>query len=277
MPVAVRLGIPDLVGAGESTAEVIAGRLNADQDAVYRILRCLAGIGMLTEERSGVFALTPMGKQLTVDAPFGLPALARMLGDSSVQRAFERLDDSVRTGRSAFDLEFGVDFFDYLGQNPEFSDLFNSAMGQNARLVADALPERYDFDRFGSVVDVGGGNASLLAAILRAHIPHDWSGDDCATILRNIRSVIPDDGRLLIIDSVLPEVVDGNTLGISYLLDLMMMAVGGRERTPKTNSPSCVEHPVFSSTKRIRSVRRTAAGSWRPCPRSLRSRPAAAS
>jgi hypothetical protein len=61
------------------------------------------------------------------------------------------------------------------------------------------------------------------------HILHDWSDDLCVTILGNIRRVIPADGRLLVVETVVP---DGNEPSASKLFDMVMMAFpDGMERS----------------------------------------------
>ncbi len=61
------------------------------------------------------------------------------------------------------------------------------------------------------------------------HILHDWSDDRCITILANIRRVIPPDGRLLVIETVVPA---GNEPSASKLFDMVMMALpDGMERS----------------------------------------------
>lgn len=61
------------------------------------------------------------------------------------------------------------------------------------------------------------------------HILHDWTDDLCVRILRNIRKVIPADGRVLIIEAVVPE---GNEPSMSKLFDMFMMIFpDGKERT----------------------------------------------
>ena len=62
------------------------------------------------------------------------------------------------------------------------------------------------------------------------HIIHDWYDDNNQKILRNIRANMPDDGRVLIIEAVVPE---GNTPHFSKIIDLeMLVSPGGVERTP---------------------------------------------
>jgi hypothetical protein len=62
------------------------------------------------------------------------------------------------------------------------------------------------------------------------HIIHDWYDETNQAILRNIRSSMPDDGKVLIIEAVVPE---GNDPHFSKIIDLeMLMSPGGVERTP---------------------------------------------
>jgi O-methyltransferase domain len=68
-----------------------------------------------------------------------------------------------------------------------------------------------------------GADVYILSGIL-----HGWERDGAAHILRNVRGAITDDGRLLILESV---VARGNEPG-GKMMDVLMLAVsGGRERT----------------------------------------------
>ncbi|OLP15530.1 methyltransferase [Leptolyngbya sp. 'hensonii'] len=70
-----------------------------------------------------------------------------------------------------------------------------------------------------------GGDAYLMS-----HILHDWGDADCVRILQNIRQAIAEQGRLLIVEMVIPP---GDTPHFGKFLDVDMMAIfsGGRERT----------------------------------------------
>ncbi len=69
-----------------------------------------------------------------------------------------------------------------------------------------------------------GGDAYVLS-----HIIHDWTEEQCLTILGNCRRAIGPDGRLLIVETVLPE---GDTPHQGKLQDLVMLVFpGGQERT----------------------------------------------
>jgi O-methyltransferase domain len=69
-----------------------------------------------------------------------------------------------------------------------------------------------------------GADAYLLCGVV-----HDWNDDRCTIILGNCRRAMTQNGRLLLVDTVVP---DTNSRSFSKLLDLnMLVMTGGRERT----------------------------------------------
>jgi hypothetical protein len=69
-----------------------------------------------------------------------------------------------------------------------------------------------------------GGDAYVLS-----HIIHDWNEEQCLTILGHCRRAIKPDGRVLIVETVLPT---GDTPHQGKVQDMVMLVVpGGQERT----------------------------------------------
>ncbi|MBV9700619.1 MAG: hypothetical protein JO078_10910 [Candidatus Eremiobacteraeota bacterium] len=164
--VAADLGIADYLAAGPLTAPELAATLGLHPDALARLAQALAAFGILRLE-AGRFGLTATGQLLRSDSPRSLRATVRFLAGPWAWRAFEQLSHSVRSGESSFEHVWGVSNFDYWRQNPEVSAIHDEAMtGLTATEIARVL-EAYDFTPFHSIVDVGGGNGALLAAILR--------------------------------------------------------------------------------------------------------------
>ena len=83
-------------------------------------------------------------------------------------RVCANLMDSVRTGRPAFETTLGMPVFEYLAQNPDYSEVFNGAMTALSAPVAGAAIEAYDFSQYRLIVDVAGGHGEVLASILKA-------------------------------------------------------------------------------------------------------------
>jgi hypothetical protein len=109
-----------------------------------------------------------MAALLQTAVPNSVRALAIMHGEEQYH-AWGDLLHSVRTGQPAFEHQFGMGVFEYFAQNPESSAVFNEAMKNWTTQVAGAVVGMYDFSSFGTVVDVGGNQGTLLASILRSH------------------------------------------------------------------------------------------------------------
>jgi hypothetical protein len=96
-------------------------------------------------------------------------AVADYCGADWSWRPWGRLLETVRTGRTAFDEAFGEPVFDYLAKHPGESAVFDDGMTGFSMQEAPAVAEAYDFSRFGTVVDVGGGHGHLLCTILKKY------------------------------------------------------------------------------------------------------------
>lgn len=166
--VAARLGIADRLADGPKRWDELAASVGAHPHALRRLLRGLASLGLCAEGDDGVFALTPLGAHLRADAPGSLRALALFHG-GSLWPAWGALVHCVKTGRRARPPGSREGAFEHLARRPGAAEVFDAAMVDVARLVADTLVRGYDFSGLACIVDVGGGHGALLAAILRAH------------------------------------------------------------------------------------------------------------
>lgn len=84
-------------------------------------------------------------------------------------RAWGDLLYAVRTGRPAFSHVYGTDLFAYLSEHPDSQAAFDAAMAGNVEMQVGSLAAAYDFSAARVIVDVGGGNGAVAAAILAAH------------------------------------------------------------------------------------------------------------
>src|SRR6266545_1085554 len=164
--VACELRIPDLVAGGPRTAGELAETCGADPGAMLRLLRALASLEVLAQTGNGKFEATPLSEQFRQDLP-SIGPYARFVTGPESWRAWGELLEAVRTGRTAFELVYGMGLFDYGREHPERGRIFNQAMTSFNVAVAEEIVDAYDFSRFGRIVDVGGGQGLLLAAILR--------------------------------------------------------------------------------------------------------------
>ncbi|SPM27705.1 methyltransferase [Mycobacterium terramassiliense] len=165
---AADLRVADALSAGPLPLDELAGKVGADPDALGRLLRALIGQGIFARRDDGRYELTPMAELLRSDAPVSMAPMARFIGARQHREHWSLLTEAIKTGTSVVPGLRGKEFFDYLGDEPEFGQIFNDAMTGMSGLSIGPVVEAYDFTRFATIVDVGGGHGRLLAAILAA-------------------------------------------------------------------------------------------------------------
>jgi hypothetical protein len=165
---AAELRLPDLLANGPRTATELAGATATHPSTLGRFLRALEALGMVTTE-GDTYALTPLGSALRSDRPERLDLEARYWGSEAHWRPWGHLLDSIRTGEAAFPGIFGMSRWEYQQGHSEFDDLFNALMTRGSQTRQDAILGAYDFSRFGTVADIGGGRGQLLGAILQRY------------------------------------------------------------------------------------------------------------
>jgi hypothetical protein len=226
-----KLGVADFVGDGCVSSSDIALAAKADEKVLYRIMRALAGFGVLHEDEGGIFSLTPAGQLLRSDHPQSLRHAVIFRCEENYD-AFRALAHCARTGENAFSHVFGAPRFEYLKSHNEANTSFQEGMKAITRADTAAILKSYDFAACNTVVDVGGGNGVLLSGILSQN-PH-LSGvlfDQAATIelasagaggnLGNCQLIagdffegVPEGGDLYILKSVIHDWPDEASVAI---------------------------------------------------------------
>ncbi|MCT9935232.1 methyltransferase [Planotetraspora sp. A-T 1434] len=168
--VAATLRIADHVAAGPRTAADLAETLEADADALDRLLRHLTTAGVLARDGSGRYALTARGEPLRDDHASGLREILDIEGAiGRADLAFVHLLHSVRTGKPGFPEQFGRPFWDDLAADSGRTASYAAQMGADVSEWAPPIIAAYDWGSLGHLMDVGGGNGTLLAALLNAY------------------------------------------------------------------------------------------------------------
>ena len=281
MYVAAKLSLADHLSGGPKSADELAGLTGTHAPSLYRLMRTLANLGILTEDRSHRFALTTLGDALKTGAPGSARASILTLAGDWMSRGWEQLLYSVETGKCGFEQSLGMPIFDWLAKNPTEASLFSETMVGFHGAEPAAVAAAYDFSGLPTIIDVGGATGNLLTTILAgnsrsrgilydlphvvrdaprliqargladrvtiesgsffervpgggdayllSHIIHDWTEQQCLTILGHCRRAMNSGSRLLIIEMVLPV---GDTPHPGKMLDMMMLVgPGGQERT----------------------------------------------
>ncbi|OBH12542.1 methyltransferase [Mycobacterium sp. E1747] len=163
---AADLGVADALASGPLSGDQLADRIGADADALRRLMRALIGIGIFRQCSDGRYALNPLGDTLRADAPTSMSGMARWVGAPQHREHWSHLTDAIRTGKAIVPELRGKPAFEYLADEGELGEIFNTAMTNVSDFATVPLTTAYDFGAFNTIVDVGGGHGRLLAAIL---------------------------------------------------------------------------------------------------------------
>ena len=191
---AAELNVAEQLVDGPRTADEIAGTMGAHAPSLYRLMRALAAVGLLTHDDDDRFALTAAGQLLRSDAPGSFRAMAILLGRLWHHTAWASLAHSVRTGQSAFLKVYGVPHFEWLQANPEEGAIFNEAMTSLTAVAGEAVTQAYDFSGIDKVADIGGGHGLFLSKILKANPGTNGILFDLPHVAAGARKLLDDAG-----------------------------------------------------------------------------------
>ena len=163
---AAELCIADHLADGPRGVDFLAAQTEAHKESLARVLRALTAIGVLHESRERSYSLTQLGITLRSDVPGSMRAWVLLALSDDQGSAWDALTHAVRTGEHAFRHIFGTDMWARLAERPEAARLFDEAMQSLTQGVNGPLITNYPFEKFGWVVDVGGGNGSLLLPLV---------------------------------------------------------------------------------------------------------------
>lgn len=164
--VAAELGIADHITEAPVALDEIARETRTDATCLKRLLRFLSAYGIFVETSQDLFCNTTLSLVLRSDHPNSVRAGLRRIGDFWWS-AVGHMEQSIRTGQSAFAHVHGLDFFQYLKANPDIQKRFDQGMARISDADDAAIAAAYDFGRFSRIIDVGGGQGGLLVQILR--------------------------------------------------------------------------------------------------------------
>jgi len=279
--IAAKLGIADLLNEGSKPADELATTTGAHAPSLFRVLRALASVGILTQNQDNRFSNTPVSETLRSDIQGSLRAFAMTELGEEHYPAWGELLYSVRTGAIAFDHAFGMPVWEFFAKNDENAKIFNDAMSGMTAQANEAIHAAYSFAGINKIVDVGGGHGGLITSILKRNptmrgilfdspqviegaktriaesgvadrckliggdffqsvpsggdaiilkwIIHDWTDEQSIAILKNCQQALPETGKLILVEAVVPP---GSDFHFSKFMDLnMLVMTGGRERT----------------------------------------------
>jgi SAM-dependent methyltransferase len=278
-----------LAQSGPMAASELAPKLGVDAAILERILRGLVSMNVCEEIEGSRFRLTPLGEYLRPNHPDSVEARVLLHG-KFFHRLWCDLTATVRTGEGGAQRVLAMASHEYLVKEPQIGALFDRTMASEGPFRHRPAVEAYDFGQFGAVIDVGGGNGTLMAEILTAYpqptgivfdlprtapaaeqtiearglrdrcrfiggdafeaVPSggdayvlsnflvSWTDDQAVVLLRNCRRAIAQNGKVLLIEWIMPVVEEARErfrFFDTVSRDLIMLSIngtgGGRVRT----------------------------------------------
>jgi O-methyltransferase domain len=215
--------------AGPRPVADFAEATGCHPEALRRLLRTLAGIGLFTHGDDGTVALTALGATLADGVPGSMRNVALTLMETQYA-PFARLIDTMRTGVPASTVHYGRPFFDWLAGHPEQVTRFTAAMADLTYGVRRGTLAGYRLPAGQTVADIGGADGALLSELLAADPDQSRRGIVFdARILSGIATAAAPGAHLVIIEMVIPP---GDERHPAKSLDLTMLRMlTGKERT----------------------------------------------
>lgn len=165
-----QLEIADTIAAGKTSLDELAAASNANGDALYRMLRAAAAVGLCYETAPRHFALTPVGDALRHDAPHSVRDFVIAETAAGHWLPWGRFADAVRRGGPMTEDTLGMNAWDYYAKNLDEAHCFARGMGNLSKIVSEDVARVYDPGDVKRIVDVGGSEGVLLRALL-ARVP----------------------------------------------------------------------------------------------------------
>jgi hypothetical protein len=162
------LGVADHIRAGTpQSVRELARLANAHELSLYRVLRFTASYGVFREVGHREFDHTALSSALSTNAEGSFRAAARMY--HRIFAGWDGLHHTVQTGEPSFEKVYGKPLFEYIGAHPDLAPIFDAGMTAFHGPETDAMLDAYDFGEIERLADIGGGNGSLIGAVLQRY------------------------------------------------------------------------------------------------------------
>ncbi|WRX09399.1 O-methyltransferase domain - like 1 [Theobroma cacao] len=227
MQAAIDLGVFDMLAplcSGLRSVD-IGARLGCRDPESLEMLDRLIGVlccNNVLACSEGCYILTPAAKYFAKNEDgVSLAPLLRLNHD----RVLKAVKDAILEGGNPFSRAHGMHVFEYLGKDGRFNQVYSTAMFNHTTVIVKKMLKTFKgFKNVKTLVDVGGG----IGGILR-----DWSDAQCLKLLKNCYNALPKDGKVIVIEQILPTVADLDSVYKGKLLnDVLTMTLnpGGKER-----------------------------------------------
>lgn len=166
-----RTKLPDLLNEKAVHIDELARVSGLHPPTLYRVMRALAANGIFIETRTGEFAHNDVSSLLKTESSESWAAMAKMWNHPSCLSGWMHFSSCLQDGKSGIEHAFGKPLYEHLDEVDQATNAFADAMISNSAQASTAIARGFAFEKFRSVVDIGGSVGTLLVSILKAH-PH---------------------------------------------------------------------------------------------------------
>ncbi|KAK1559848.1 hypothetical protein Q3G72_019060 [Acer saccharum] len=271
MKTAIELDVFDIIakagpGAKLSALEIATQIPTRNPNAptmLDRILRLLVSYCVLdcsVSDWKRMYGLSPVSKYFVSnnqDDGVSLSPYLVLPLQSDFLESWPLLKDAIIEGGIPFNKVHGMHFFEYLAVNKKLNYVYNKAMFNHTTIVMKRTLETYKgFEQLKQPVDVGGGLGMTLYLItskyphikainfdrlMLSRTPHHilwilncWKDEHCLKLLKNCYKAIPEDGKVIVMNAIMPAVPEINDAARDTTLvhvNLLIKDDGATERT----------------------------------------------
>jgi len=167
---AARLNIAELVKDGPRSLSELSKATDIPPRSLLRLLRALTSANIFEQVEPGVFAQSELSYYLLEDVPHSVKGMALVHGAEWQLRSWAGFMHSLQNEEPGFDHVFNMSLWQYFrDHNPPAGRLFDQAMKSLSNQVNPYIASAYDFSRFETLIDIGGGEGSTIRTILHKY------------------------------------------------------------------------------------------------------------
>ena len=161
--------VADKLAAGPLPVETLAKETGLAVEPLRRVLRAVGQYGVFNERADGQFENSEVSLHMQSDIVGSLRETILFLNHDVSLRAWLEFEDTLKDGKCRFTAVNGAPLFELFARDAELSENFGKCMTNLYGPQAAKIAAGYPFGQFRNLIDVGGGQGHILAAILSVH------------------------------------------------------------------------------------------------------------
>ena len=159
--------LPEHLAQGPATPAEIAEAESLNVDAIFRLMRACASIGLLTYDGHSKFAATPLLNTLHKDDPNSMRGPALLLPGRGHWSPWGNLSDALKTGEPQSVATLGRTAWQYLAVAPADIAAFTETMKSTSFVIDREAAKLVDTQSMRVAVDIGGASGTLIHSLMK--------------------------------------------------------------------------------------------------------------